>query len=53
MRIEKPHVPMLSEWFHESTEMLNGTKVWKLKEMTDINEKGIEERRKNYDSKQI
>lgn len=51
MRVERPHVPMLTEWFDSKQEMLqDGSVVWKLKEMTDINQDGIEERKRNYDS---
>ena len=48
MRVEKPHVPMLSEWFDSKQEFSSvlGKEVWKLKEMTDINENGKKERLK-------
>ena len=45
MRIEKPHVPMLSEWFESKKECLaNGTSRWKLKDVKDITSAGILER---------
>lgn len=49
MRLEKPHIPMLSEWFDSKKEIM-GDDVswrWKLKEMKDINQAGINERARN------
>lgn len=49
MRVEKPHIPMLSEWFDSKKEYSDvlQSEVWKLKEMTDINKYGMVEREKN------
>lgn len=47
MRFEKPHVPMLTEWFDSKQENVGGVMVWKLKDMKDINEFGLSERAKN------
>ncbi len=49
MRVEKPHIPMLEEWFDSKKEYSEtlGREVWKLKEMADINDAGILEREKN------
>lgn len=49
MRTEKPHKPILSEWFDSKKQFEEryGTEVWSIKELKDINENGIKERRKN------
>ena len=49
MRLEKPHVPILTEWFDSKKEIIdNGLSCrWKLKEMKDINQNGINERVRN------
>lgn len=51
MRFEKPHVPMLTEWFDSKLETVNGKTIYKLKEMRDINDNGLKERAKNRDCK--
>ena len=49
MRLEKPHVPMLAEWFESKTVFDDrfGHQVYKIKELKDINQDGIAERKRN------
>ena len=55
MRTEKPHLPILSEWFDSklSYEERYGQTLYKIKELKDINKNGRRERMKNYGKTEI